>query len=238
MIIEVLKTREHPLATNYILLDMNLKIDLQRKLEQTIELLKHAFATYRPEEIFLSFNGGKDCTVLLDVIMKLLPTIGSDGDLKCVYMQPAEPFEEVEKFIDQCRKHYNVNIRVMKGGIKTILEQICNEQSNVKACLMGSRRTDPYCLNLKPMQETDPGWPKLMRISPVLDWTCADVWEYIRKNEVPYCSLYDRGYTSIGDKTNTIPNPHLKQTGTSGEIVYKPAYCLTDGDEFERAGRL
>lgn len=217
---------------------MNLKADLQIKLEQTIQLLKLAYATYKPEEIFLSFNGGKDCTVLLDIIMKMLPTTVSSNDLQCVYMQPNEPFEEVEEFIGHCRKHYGIKIRAMRGSIKTILEKICDENGEIKACLMGSRRTDPYCGNLKLMQETDPGWPKLMRISPLLDWNCSDIWEYIRQNKVPYCSLYDRGYTSIGDKTNTIPNPNLKCTGKTGELFYLPAYHLHDADKFERAGRL
>ncbi|XP_065093411.1 FAD synthase-like isoform X3 [Ochlerotatus camptorhynchus] len=200
-------------------------------------VLNAAYSTYRPDEIFLSFNGGKDCTVLLDIIMKLLPTIVSSGDLKCVYMQPKEPFEEVEEFIDHCRRYYNIKIRSMRGDIRTILNKICEEDHKIKACLMGSRQTDPYCENLKSMQETDPGWPKMMRINPMLNWSCSDIWEYIQKNDVPYCSLYDRGYTSIGDKTNTIPNPNLKRTGKSGEMIYIAAYQLQH-DKLERAGRL
>lgn len=217
---------------------MSLRSEYQSKQEQTIQVLKAAYRTYRPDEIFLSFNGGKDCTVLLDILIKLLPTIGSSGDLKCVYMQPKEPFEEVEEFIEHCRRYYKIKIRSVKGEIKTILNQICKEDPNIKACIMGCRQTDPYCENLKPMQETDPGWPKLMRVNPLLNWNCADIWEYIQKNDVPYCSLYDRGYTSIGDKTNTIPNPNLKRTEPSGEIVYSPAYHLQDADKLERAGRL
>lgn len=217
---------------------MNLKSNLREKLEQTIQLLHQAYSTYKPEEIFLSFNGGKDCTVLLDITIRLLGDIISCKDIQCVYMQPMEPFEEVEDFIGYCKKHYGIEIRTMKGGIKTILQQICDENPDIKACLMGSRRTDPYCNHLQLMQETDSGWPKLMRISPLLDWNCTDIWDYIQSNEVHYCSLYDRGYTSIGDRTNTIPNPNLKRIGKSGELYYLPAYHLGDADKFERAGRL
>lgn len=46
-------------------------------------------------------------------------------------------------------------------------------------------------------------------------------------------------YTSLGDKTNTIPNPHLKQVNSqTGEVFYQPAYKLENADALERLGRL
>ena len=38
----------------------------------------------------------------------------------------------------------------------------------------------------------------LAKISPLLDWTEADVWAYIRARQLPYNPLHDRGYPSIG----------------------------------------
>jgi phosphoadenosine phosphosulfate reductase len=38
----------------------------------------------------------------------------------------------------------------------------------------------------------------LQKISPLLDWTDGDVWQYIRSRGLPYNSLLDQGYTSIG----------------------------------------
>lgn len=35
-------------------------------------------------------------------------------------------------------------------------------------------------------------------ISPILDWTEKDVWEFLEKLGVPHCSLYDRGHSRIG----------------------------------------
>ncbi len=38
----------------------------------------------------------------------------------------------------------------------------------------------------------------LQKFNPLLDWTNADVWEYLRANDVPYNALHDGFYPSIG----------------------------------------
>jgi phosphoadenosine phosphosulfate reductase len=38
----------------------------------------------------------------------------------------------------------------------------------------------------------------LHKVSPLLDWTTADIWAYIRRHDVPYNPLHDQGYASIG----------------------------------------
>lgn len=35
-------------------------------------------------------------------------------------------------------------------------------------------------------------------LSPILDWTNSDVWNFIRDRRLEYCKLYDEGYTRIG----------------------------------------
>ncbi|KAF5397522.1 FAD synthase [Paragonimus heterotremus] len=101
---------------------------------------------------------------------------------------------------------------------------------------MGTRLSDPKAADLTPMIMTDPGWPQILRINPLLDWTYADVWTFIRKLSLPYCSLYDVGYTSIGSMEDTHPNPKLRHITESGRIEYHPAYTLTDLNS-ERFGR-
>lgn len=62
--------------------------------------------------------------------------------------------------------------------------------------------------------------------------------QFIRHLGIPYCELYDRGYTSLGGTTDTHPNPALKASTTvsaEGE-EFKPAYELVEDDE-ERLGR-
>ena len=35
-------------------------------------------------------------------------------------------------------------------------------------------------------------------LSPIIDWTESDVWEYINDRKLPHCELYDKGFTRIG----------------------------------------
>jgi phosphoadenosine phosphosulfate reductase len=35
-------------------------------------------------------------------------------------------------------------------------------------------------------------------LNPILFWTDEDVWKFIRQEDVPYCSLYDEGFTRLG----------------------------------------
>ncbi len=45
------------------------------------------------------------------------------------------------------------------------------------------------------------GWDrkfKLVKVSPLANWTKQDVWNFITKHDVPYNPLHDQGYASIG----------------------------------------
>jgi phosphoadenosine phosphosulfate reductase len=35
-------------------------------------------------------------------------------------------------------------------------------------------------------------------LHPIIDWGDDDVWEYIHRNNLPYCSLYDEGFKRLG----------------------------------------
>jgi len=38
----------------------------------------------------------------------------------------------------------------------------------------------------------------LIKINPLLEWTEAQVWEFIKSNDIPYNKLHDQGFPSIG----------------------------------------
>ena len=46
--------------------------------------------------------------------------------------------------------------------------------------------------------EIDHDHGAIVKLNPLAEWTEDEVWDYVRERDVPYHSLYDQGYTSIG----------------------------------------
>lgn len=46
--------------------------------------------------------------------------------------------------------------------------------------------------------EIDLAHGNIVKLNPLADWTSDMVWDYIKKNDVPYNRLHDSGYPSIG----------------------------------------
>ena len=86
--------------------------------------------------------------------------------------------------------------------------------------MMGNRSTDPYSQQLGHMEASSPGWPEFLRVFPIIDWDYELVWQFLKVFSLPYCSLYDAGYTSLGEKHNSQPNPSLRNEDGS----FKPAF--------------
>lgn len=174
--------------------------------------------TYKKRAVF--FNGGKESLIVLHKYMynSVIVCVDSDND-----------FPELVEYVDLIAKKYDISILKFLD-MKTSI--IALKKEGIDLVIIGCRNTDPNCGNLNVYQETDNNWPKIMRFHPLLNWTYSDVWNYIEDNNLPVCSLYETGYTSIGDKTNTFPNYALFDG-----IGYKPAKYLVD-DTTERMGRI
>jgi len=46
--------------------------------------------------------------------------------------------------------------------------------------------------------EIDHDHGAIVKLNPLAEWTEEEVWDYVRERDVPYHSLYDKGYKSIG----------------------------------------
>jgi FAD synthetase len=206
--------------------------DLLRKVHHSIDVIEKAVETYKMDSIPLSFNGGKDCCVLLHLLYIVLAKRGLFSQLKVLHFSHPKSFSEVNTFVATCVYVYGLNLETLPPLSHTVLQQQVDKLA-MKAIFMGTRSTDPRSSTLQDFAPTDPGWPQIMRVNPILGWDYDDVWHFILALKVPYCELYDRGYTSIGAENDTLPNPELKQNDGS----YSPAFKLKDGTK-ERAGRL
>lgn len=98
--------------------------------------------------------------------------------------------------------------------------------------VLGTRRSDPNASGQGNFAPTSDGYPAFWRVNPLWDWQTSDVWSFLEKHGLPYCPLYDRGYTSVGGVLDTAPNPSLRRN----DGTYAPAKDLAD-DGLERAGR-
>ncbi|KAL4076874.1 hypothetical protein V8B97DRAFT_1867066 [Scleroderma yunnanense] len=226
-------------------------------VKQSLDVIEQALQTYGPDRISLSFNGGKDCTVLLHLYTAALARhYPQTQSITAVYIPVPSPFPELEAFLSQETKAYGLDLftcippsdvdiplpveSVTPGiatpttptsdgahpanglfsrpvgkarggeGMRRALELYKSRFPHIEAILIGTRRTDPHGATLSHRNMCDPGWPAFERINPIIDWSYSDVWTFLKKLQVPYCALYDQGYTSLGSTFNTFPNPALR----------------------------
>ncbi|KYN05974.1 PREDICTED: FAD synthase-like isoform X1 [Cyphomyrmex costatus] len=197
-----------------------------------LDILNDCYERYNPNEIFISFNGGKDCTVVLH-LTATVAKLRNISSLLCLYVTD-DSFPEVEAFVELAAHYYGLEIIRMQRPIKFALSALLEEKHYLKAALMGTRKGDPGSENLQAFTPTDPNWPPLIRVNPILHWSYSQVWTFLLKHNIPYCSLYDQGYTSIGNRSTTMQNPLLKDPNNPS--FYLPAYTLIDKSA-EREGR-
>eukprot|EP00984_Skeletonema_dohrnii_P021539 scaffold10794_cov205-Skeletonema_dohrnii-CCMP3373.AAC.3 len=101
------------------------------------------------------------------------------------------------------------------------------------AFILGTRSNDPNAGSQNIYAPSSHYMPPFLRVNPILNWNYGQVWHFLRTFELPYCKLYDDGYTSLGTVKDTMPCPALKKDNDE----YWPAYMLRDWDQ-ERAGRI
>jgi FAD synthetase len=195
------------------------------------------FSIERFEELAISYNGGKDCLVLLVLYLAAIHAhathqnfstpdhnsasitesatngarrIDLPPTLPAIYILTNNPFPSVTNFVKTSAAHYALNLKSYPSPMLSAFTSHLEKNPNIRAIFVGTRRTDPHGAKLTAFAPTDGNWPKFMRIHPVLDWNYVDVWSFIRGVGVEYCDLYDQGYTSLGGRGDTWPNPKLR----------------------------
>lgn len=113
--------------------------------------------------------------------------------------------------------------------MKTVVFNTYLVENNVKAVFQGlrwdeqpARRDDPY---VEEVEEQDLA-PAHTRLRPILHWRERALWDATLYFGIPYCSLYERGYRSLGAKTTSL----IADEGV-------PAWEQDLENTIERAGR-
>jgi phosphoadenosine phosphosulfate reductase len=195
-------------------------------------ILKAALAQF--DNIAISFSGAED-VVLIDLALNIRK------DISVFCLDTGRLHAETYRYIEQVRKHYGIDIEVLspnrelldafvktKGlfsfyedghseccGIRKV-EPLRRKLANVDAWITGQRKDQSLDTRQDiPEVQIDSAFSTpehtLIKFNPLLNWTSAQVWDYIEAYQVPYNPLHQQGFISIGCEPCTraiLPNQH------------------------------
>jgi phosphoadenosine phosphosulfate reductase len=171
------------------------------KVQMAIERLK----TFEPPEgYYLAFSGGKDSQCIYHLAE--MAGVKFDAHYNVTTIDPPE-------LIYFIRKHYTDVIweRPEKPFLSLLPEKGFPIRQNRWCCAVYKERGGSgrrVVTGIRKAESNKRAGRKMVEqcyrdssktyINPIIDWEEDDVWEFIRSNNLPYCSLYDEGFKRIG----------------------------------------
>ncbi|MBW8077154.1 MAG: phosphoadenylyl-sulfate reductase [Gallionella sp.] len=190
--------------------------ELQKKIEQVKEVLAEAVRDFSPVT-FANSLGAEDM-VLTDLIARF------QSDIEMFSLDTGRLPQETYDLMQAVRERYSVPLHiyfpessqvesyVAQSGVNGFYDSVENRKEccrirkvqplkralvGKKAWLTGMRRDQAVTRGSLAVSSFDADHG-LQKFNPLLDWTNAEVWEYLKQNDVPYNKLHDRFYPSIG----------------------------------------
>src|SRR3989338_9176017 len=189
------------------------KLNSEYEKKSPKELLRWALGRYSPKIALASSFGAED-VVLIDMLYSMDPKV------TIFTLDTGRLNEETYEVMDRIRSKYGISIKSYfpdankvealertKGffsfkesienrkeccGIRKV-EPLNRALKGLEALITGLRRGQSVTSTEVKKTETDEAHQGILKINPLADWTNDQVWDYIRKNKVPYNRLHDAG---------------------------------------------
>lgn len=191
---------------------------LNESLKTPQEVLKWSLDNLHPRIAMASSFGAED-VVVIDMLMKINPKA------RIFTLDTGRLHQETYDVMDEIRKKYNVNIEVMfpdqneveqmvrVNGLNLFYDSVGNRKlccgirkvhplnrilSTLDGWITGLRADQTEVRSNANKIEFDEQHNSIIKINPIIDWTWEQTWDYIKKHDIPYNKLHDKGFTSIG----------------------------------------
>jgi phosphoadenosine phosphosulfate reductase len=180
-------------------------------------VLQSTYDTFPKVVIVASFQA--ESSVLIDMASRIRP------DVSVLTLDTGRLPQQTYDMIDRVRDRYRIDIQVISPDAEDLQDMVVAHGANLfyksvamrrlccdvrksrplaralagyDAWITGLRRDQAATRSETAVVAPDPEHPGLTKVAPLASWTKDRVWAYIREHQLPYHSLYDLGYTSIG----------------------------------------
>ena len=174
------------------------------------EVLARAIAEHHPR-MALACSFQKEETVLVHMLLEQVP------DARVFTIDTGVLFDETREAWRELERRTGVKVEVFDAaspdGIPWSASRCCGERK-VEALERALGGLDAWVTGVRREQAPTRagaaklGWDAahgLWKVNPLADWSEEQVWKYIVDHDLPYNSLHDRGYASIGCAPCTRP---------------------------------
>lgn len=126
---------------------------ITKQLNSALDILYDALRLYGPQQLFSSFNGGKDAVVIMHLLRAVTAKYSDEHGIiyrpNLVYFAMKDEFPEVLEHIDESEELYCLNLTRYDTAISQGLSEhikACGSDRGV-AFVLGTRKGDPNCGN-------------------------------------------------------------------------------------------